>query len=72
MLFLQDIDLSLAFYDQPKRLWKRLASNNVIERFHREIRRRVRLIDSFRDEHSCERIIYTQVAEFNRKQELSP
>ena len=71
-IFIQDIDLSLTFYDQPKRLWSRLASNNIIERFHREIRRRVRLIDSFRDEHSCERIIYTQVAEFNRKQELSP
>lgn len=71
-IFLQDIDLSLTFYDQPKRLWKRLAANNIIERFLREIRRRVRLVDSFRDEHSCERIIYTQVAQFNRKQVLDP
>lgn len=70
--FLRDIDLSLTFFSQPKPRWKQLASNNIIERGLREIRRRIRLVDSFRDERSCERIIFTQVLEYNRKQELNP
>jgi putative transposase len=66
-IFLNDIDLSLTFFSQPKAKWKQLATNNLIERQLREIRRRVRLIDSFRDEQSCERIIFTQVRELNQK-----
>jgi len=63
--FLKDIELSLSFFSQPKDKWKQLGTNNIIERQLREIRRRVRLIDSFRDEPSCERIIFTQVTELN-------
>jgi transposase-like protein len=65
--FLRDIDLSLTFFSEPKQAWKHLATNNIIERQLREIRRKVRLIDSFRDEASCERILYTQVELLNRK-----
>ncbi len=63
--FLKDIELSLTFFSQPKEKWIQLGTNNIIERQLREIRRRVRLIDSFRDEQSCERIIFTQVIELN-------
>ena len=66
-LFLAGLDFSLTFYNQPPSLWKKLASNNIIERFLREIRRRIRLVDSFRDEKSCERIIFTQVKYHNLK-----
>jgi len=65
--FLRDIDLSLNFFSEPRQVWKQLATNNIIERQLREIRRKVRLIDSFRDEASCERILYTQVKRLNRK-----
>jgi transposase-like protein len=65
--FLRNIELSLTFFSQPKERWRQLASNNFIERQLREIRRRVRLIDSFRDEPSCERIIYTQVKKLNQR-----
>ena len=65
--FLKDIELSLTFFSQPRDKWHQLASNNFIERQLREIRRRVRLIDSFRDEQSCERIIYTQVKQLNQR-----
>lgn len=65
--FLKDIELSLTFFSQPKDKWTQLATNNIIERQLREIRRRVRLIDSFRDEQSCERIIYTQVKLLNQR-----
>lgn len=70
-LFLRDIDISLTFYSQPKEKWKQLASNNFIERQIREVKRRVKLIDSFRDEKSCERIIFTQVLLLNEKLELN-
>lgn len=70
--FLNDIDLSLTFYNQPKQNWSRLASTNLLERQLREIRRRIRLIDSFRNEQSCERIIYTQVKFLNQKTRVGP
>jgi putative transposase len=66
-IFLFDIDLSLTFYDLPHAEAKKLKSNNIIERMLREMRRRVRLVDSFRDEKSCERILFTQVLRINRK-----
>ena len=65
--FLKDIEMSLTFFNQPGDKWKQLGTNNIIERQLREIRRRVRLIDSFRDEQSCERIIYTQVKQMNQR-----
>lgn len=65
--FLKNVDLSLTFYAQPPKTWIRVASTNRIERQLREIRRRVRLIDSFRDERSCETIIYTQIKLLNEK-----
>jgi transposase-like protein len=71
-IFLTDIDLSLTFFDQPSSKWRKLASNNHIERQMHEFRRRVRLIDSFRDDHSCRRIIFTQVQLLNLKLGLNP
>jgi putative transposase len=65
--FLANIDLSLTFYDQPPDTWSRTASTNAIERQLRELRRRVKLIDSFRDERSCETILYTQVKLLNQR-----
>ena len=70
--FLNGIELSLNFYSQPKERWEQLRTNNLIERQLREIRRRVRLIDSFRDEQSCERIIFTQIRELNRRLKPNP
>ena len=66
-IFLFDIDLSLTFYDLPHAEAKKLKSNNIIERMNREMRRRVRLVDSFRNEKSCERILFTQVKLIYRK-----
>jgi putative transposase len=65
--FLKNIDLSLSFFEQPSSVWTRLASTNIIERQLREVRRRVRLIDSFRDERSCETILFTQIKLLNEK-----
>lgn len=65
--FLKNVDLSMTFYNQPVKTWVRVASTNIIERQLKELRRRVRLIDSFRDERSCETIIYTQIKLLNEK-----
>ncbi|RME22824.1 MAG: IS256 family transposase [Candidatus Zixiibacteriota bacterium] len=70
--FLKDIDLSLTFFAQPPDRRQQLGTNNIIERQLREIRRRIKLIDSFRDEQSCERIIFTQIQELNRKLKPNP
>jgi putative transposase len=65
--FLQNIEMSLTFFCEPRHKRQQLATNNIIERQLREIRRRVKLIDSFRDEQSCERIVYTQVDKLNQR-----
>jgi len=66
-ILLTDIDLSLTFYDLPRSEAKKIKSSNIIERMLREMRRRTRLVDSFRDDNSCERILFTQVMRVNRK-----
>jgi len=71
-VFLYNIDLSLSFYHLPRHKRRKLKSNNIIERMLREMRRRVRLVDSFRDENSCERILFTQVVRINCKLRKSP
>lgn len=66
-IFLASIDQSLTFYQQPRESWVQLASTNLIERQLRELRRRINLIDSFRDEKSCETILFTQITRLNEK-----
>jgi putative transposase len=66
-VFLFNIDLSLSFHELPRSEARKLKSNNIIERMLREMRRRTRLVDSFRDENSCEKILFTQVMRINHK-----
>jgi transposase-like protein len=56
--FARDLDSSLVFYDQPKELWKKLKSTNLLERLLRELRRRIRLVDSFANLPSADRWLY--------------
>lgn len=57
-LFLKDFDDTLVFYLFDRHWWNRIKSTNILERLLREVRRRVRLVDSFRDETSCQTIVY--------------
>ena len=41
--------------------------NNIIERMNKEIRRRIKVIDSLPTEESAMKIIYLRVAELNEK-----
>ncbi len=56
--FARDLDSSLSFYDQPKELWNKLKSTNPLERLLRELRRRIRLVDSFANLPSADRWLY--------------
>ena len=57
-LFLANLDDTLIFYQFDRRWWLTIKSTNLLERQLREVRRRVRPIDAFRDETSCDTIVY--------------
>jgi transposase-like protein len=56
--FARDLDSSLVFYDQPKQLWTKLKSTNPLERLLRELRHRIRPVDSFANLSSTDRWLY--------------
>jgi putative transposase len=55
----KDIDELLAFLKLPYRHWKLIRSTNVIERAFKEFRRRVKIMETFPTEESCQRIMFT-------------
>jgi putative transposase len=63
--FARDLDSSLIFYDQPKELWTKLKSTNPLERLLRELRRRIRLVDSFANLSSADRWLYALTQKIN-------
>jgi transposase-like protein len=44
---------TLAYYAFPEEHWRRIRTNNPLERLMREIRRRTRVVGAFPDGHSC-------------------
>jgi transposase-like protein len=61
----RDIDNLLSFYDCPKKHWKKIYTNNVIERQFREVRRRTNVFSCFSNIASCDRIIYAIFTHLN-------
>lgn len=47
----------MAFYDFPRKHWRKIRTVNVVERLNQEIRRRTRVARLFPNEESCERLI---------------
>ena len=43
---------TLSYYDFPREHWRRIRTNNPIERIMREIRRRTKVVGAFPDGHS--------------------
>jgi len=55
--FLRDIDLTLTYLEMPRRMWSKIRTNNPLDRFFREIKRRVDPIGAFVDRKSASRIL---------------
>jgi transposase-like protein len=66
-----NLDWYLNFYHQPKSLWPVLSSTNHPERKLKELRRRVKLIDSFKNLQSADRWLFALIKRLNQK-EMSP
>lgn len=62
----EDLEELLAFFDCPKRHWKRLRTTNVIERLFVEVRRRIRTMCAFTTRSSCERILFSVFDRMNQ------
>ena len=62
---LRDLPELLAFFSEPRRLWRKLRTTNVIERCFVEVRRRTRPMVCFVNVQSVERIIYSIFNRFN-------
>jgi len=54
----KDLHHCLHYYSFPKELWKKIRTNNILERDFREVRRRTRPMGVFPNEDSAERIFY--------------
>lgn len=63
----KDLPEMLAFLDCPKEHARRIRTTNVIERVFREVRRRIRPMNCFKNDASCERILYAIFFYMNRR-----
>jgi len=64
--FVHGIRNSLMFYELPKRWWKRVRTNNPMERQIRTIRQRLRLMGCFYDESAVERAVFGQLLRWHK------
>ena len=55
------------YFQYPESIRRSLHSSNIIERMNKEIRRRIKVIDSLPTESAAMKIIYLRVAELNEK-----
>ncbi len=60
----------LKYHDYPESIRRSIHSTNLIERMNKEIRRRIKIVDSLPSEESAMKIIYLRVAEINEKWSL--
>jgi transposase-like protein len=56
--FLKDIDLCLSYFSLPQTMWTRIRTNNPLDRFFQEIKRRVNPMRTFVNRQSASRILY--------------
>ncbi len=67
-----DIFDLLNFFNEPKSLWTKLRTTNIIERSFREVRRRTRPMSCFQNSDSIQRIIYAIFYKLNKSWENKP
>jgi len=64
--FLYGLRDSLRFYDLPKCWWKRLRTNNPLERLIRTLRSRLNPMGCFHDEPAIERAVFGQLLRWHK------
>ena len=64
--FLYGLRDSLRFYDLPKWWWKRLRTNNPLERLIRTLRSRLNPMGCFHDEPAIERAVFGQLLRWHK------
>jgi transposase-like protein len=70
--FLRDIDLCLSYFLLPQSMWTRIRTNNPLDRFFSEVKRRINPMGPFVDRKSASRILFAiaeayQEAQLNRR-----
>ena len=60
----------LKYHDYPESIRRSIHSTNLIERMNKEIRRRIKIIDSLPSEESAMKMIYLRSAEINEQWSL--
>jgi Transposase and inactivated derivatives len=63
----KNLNVLLKYYEYPESIRRSIHSTNLIERMNKEIRRRIKIIDSLPSEESAMKIIYLRAAEINDK-----
>jgi putative transposase len=63
--FLEDLEDSLMFYNLPADRWKRVRTNNPLERLIRTLRMRLDPMGCFHDEPAVERAVFGQLARWH-------
>ena len=66
----KNLSILLKYYDYSESTRRSIHSTNLIERMNKEIRRRIKIIDSLPLEESAMNIIYLRSAEINEKWSL--
>lgn len=56
--FLKHLDLCLSYFCLPKPMWRRIRTNNPLDRFFREVKRRINPMGPFVDRNSASRILF--------------
>jgi len=70
--FLNKIDETTTYFALPQALWPIAKTTNRLERWFRELRRRVNVIGAFPNPKSCERWMYALIDQFNQHQKETP
>ena len=61
------VNYLFTYFQYPQAIRRSIHSNNIIERMNKEVRRRIKVIDSLPMEESALIIVYLRVAELNER-----
>lgn len=66
--FMRDIDFCLSYFHLDPAMWRRIRTNNPLDRFFREVKRRVNPMGPFVDRKSASRILFAIAEAYEQDQ----